>query len=81
MVVIGVIYLTLEKRLLPTTVLPGDSVAPAENVLSRTLLGVQVRMTQENELVLLIYIDWFYCSCYGGHEVKCDVLASEIGTS
>lgn len=43
MAVIGVIYLTFEKQILAKSGLPTDSTAPADNVLSRTLVGVQVR--------------------------------------
>ena len=43
MAVIGVIYLTFEEKLLAKSSLAGDSTAPAGNVLSRSLVGVQVR--------------------------------------
>lgn len=43
MAAIGVIYLTFEKKLLAKSSLAGDSTAPADNVLSRSLVGVQVR--------------------------------------
>jgi hypothetical protein len=43
MTAIGVIYLTFEKKLLAKSRLAGDSTAPADNVLSRSLVGVQVR--------------------------------------
>ena len=44
MAAIGVIYLTFEKKLLAKSKLAGYSTAPADNVLSRSLVGVQVRM-------------------------------------
>lgn len=44
MVVIGVIYLKFEKRILTKSGLPTDSAAPADNVLSRALVGMQVRI-------------------------------------
>jgi phosphatidylinositol glycan class N len=43
MVAIGVLYLVFEKQILEKSKLPGDSVAPADNLLSRSLIGVQVR--------------------------------------
>lgn len=42
MVLIGVLYLVFEKKLLAKTVLPGDSATPADDTLSRSLIGVQV---------------------------------------
>jgi phosphatidylinositol glycan class N len=42
MATIGVIYLTFEKKLLAKSKLAGDSTAPADNVLSRSLVGMQV---------------------------------------
>jgi phosphatidylinositol glycan class N len=42
MVAIGVLYLAFESKLLSKSKLPGDSTAPADNKLSRALLGVQV---------------------------------------
>jgi phosphatidylinositol glycan class N len=43
MTAVGVIYLAFEKQLLAKSGLRGDSTAPANNVLSRSLIGVQVR--------------------------------------
>ena len=43
MVVVGVIYLVFEKGLLAKSQLAGDSTAPGDNILSRSLIGVQVR--------------------------------------
>ena len=43
MVTVGVLYLVFEKRLLSKTKLAGDSTAPADNALSRALIGIQVR--------------------------------------
>jgi len=43
MVLIGVLYLIFEKSLLEKSKLTGDSTAPADNTLSRSLIGVQVR--------------------------------------
>lgn len=45
MAAIGIIYLVFEKKLLAKSGLAGDSTAPAENLLSRSLVGVQVRKT------------------------------------
>jgi phosphatidylinositol glycan class N len=42
MVAIGVLYLIFEKKLLVKSKLVGDSTTPADNVLSRSLVGVQV---------------------------------------
>jgi phosphatidylinositol glycan class N len=43
MAAIGVVYLAFEKKILAKSGLAGDSTAPADNVLSRSLIGVQVR--------------------------------------
>lgn len=43
MVAIGVLYLTFEKKILSKSELSGDSSAPADDNLSRALIGVQVR--------------------------------------
>ena len=43
MAAVGLLYLAFEKKLLAKSRLPGDSMAPADNVLSRSLIGVQVR--------------------------------------
>ncbi len=45
MVAIGVAYLAFEKKLLYKTKLAGDSTAPAEDGLSRALIGAQVRVS------------------------------------
>ncbi|KAH6673683.1 GPI ethanolamine phosphate transferas-like protein [Halenospora varia] len=42
MVAIGVLYLVFEKRLLAKSKLVGDSTAPANDSLSRSLLGIQI---------------------------------------
>ncbi|KAG0649183.1 GPI ethanolamine phosphate transferase 1 [Hyphodiscus hymeniophilus] len=42
MAAIGIIYLAFEKRLLAKSGLAGDSTAPADNALSRSLVGVQI---------------------------------------
>jgi len=42
MVAVGVLYLVLEQRLLSKSKMAGDSTAPADNTLSRGLIGVQV---------------------------------------
>lgn len=42
MVLIGVLYLIFERQLLEKSKLPRDSIAPADNTLSRALIGVQV---------------------------------------
>jgi phosphatidylinositol glycan class N len=42
MVAIGILYLIFEKKLLRKSMLPGDSTEPAENGLSRSLIGAQV---------------------------------------
>jgi hypothetical protein len=48
MVIIGVLYLTFEKRLLAESGFPADSTAPAHNTLSRLLVGAQVRSQLDN---------------------------------
>lgn len=42
MVAIGVLYLMFEQKLLQKSLLPGDTSAPADNSLSRSLIGAQV---------------------------------------
>lgn len=42
MVIIGITYLVFEKKLLTDSKLANDSTAPADNVLSRSLVGIQV---------------------------------------
>jgi hypothetical protein len=42
MVTIGVLYLVFEKKLLSKSKLAGDSITPADNTLSRSLVGIQV---------------------------------------
>ncbi|KAK6598334.1 GPI ethanolamine phosphate transferase 1 [Botrytis cinerea] len=42
MVVVGVLYLAFEKKLLAKSKMTGDSIAPADNLLSRTLIGAQI---------------------------------------
>jgi phosphatidylinositol glycan class N len=46
MVVIGILYLIFEKKLLLKSKLSGDSTALADNTLSRSLIGVQVRLSK-----------------------------------
>jgi phosphatidylinositol glycan class N len=43
MVAIGASYLIFEKKVLSKSKLAGDSAAPADNALSRSLIGIQVR--------------------------------------
>lgn len=42
MLVIGVTYLVFEKKILARSALNGDTTVPADNILSRVLIGVQV---------------------------------------
>lgn len=42
MVAVGIVYLIFEKQLLQQTKLPGDSTEPADDKLSRSLIGVQI---------------------------------------
>ncbi|KAL3418347.1 phosphatidylinositolglycan class N [Phlyctema vagabunda] len=42
MVAVGVLYLVFEKSLLAKSRLAGDSTSPADNALSRSLIGVQI---------------------------------------
>lgn len=44
MAAIGILYLVFEKKVLTKSKLPGDSTAPADNILSRALVGVQVSL-------------------------------------
>ncbi|TAQ90028.1 hypothetical protein B7494_g1635 [Chlorociboria aeruginascens] len=51
MVAIGILYLIFEGRLLVKSGLKGDSTKPAENLLSRTLIGVQIGL-----IILAIFV-------------------------
>lgn len=42
MIIIGVAYLIFEKRILQSSKLPGDSTEPADDSLSRSLIGAQI---------------------------------------
>jgi hypothetical protein len=42
MVAVGVFYLAFERKLLAKSRMSGDSTAPADNLLSRSLIGAQV---------------------------------------
>lgn len=42
MVMVGVLYLTFEKKVLVKSRMLGDSTQPADNTISRCLIGVQV---------------------------------------
>ena len=46
MVTIGVLYLVFEKKLLSKSKVARDSMAPGDNALSRTLVGIQVRYSE-----------------------------------
>jgi phosphatidylinositol glycan class N len=52
MVLIGLLYLIFEKRVLAKTALAGDSTTPADNALSRSLIGIQVRCPSGNLAIL-----------------------------
>jgi phosphatidylinositol glycan class N len=52
MVAIGILYLIFEKKLLLKSKPLGDSTAPADNSLSRSLIGVQVRLLKSGEFHL-----------------------------
>ena len=54
MVVIGILYLIFEKKLLLKSKLSGDSNAPADNTLSRSLIGVQVRLSKSGKFHLFL---------------------------
>jgi phosphatidylinositol glycan class N len=54
MVVIGILYLVFERKLLLKSKLSGDSIAPADNTLSRSLIGVQVRLSKFGEFHLFL---------------------------
>ncbi|KAM0177996.1 hypothetical protein ACHAPF_003966 [Botrytis cinerea] len=51
MVVVGVLYLAFEKKLLAKSKMTGDSIAPADNLLSRTLIGAQIGLIVLSMLV------------------------------
>lgn len=51
MVLVGVLYLTFEKRLLAKTTLTGNCTTPVNNRLSRSLIAIQVS-----------YVDGFICT-------------------
>ncbi|EDN91722.1 hypothetical protein SS1G_07582 [Sclerotinia sclerotiorum 1980 UF-70] len=42
MVAVGVLYLAFERKLLAKSKMAGDSIAPADNLLSRSLIGAQI---------------------------------------
>lgn len=42
MTFVGIIYLVFEKRILSKTRMADDSTAPADDLLSRTLVAIQV---------------------------------------
>ncbi|QSZ33112.1 hypothetical protein DSL72_002698 [Monilinia vaccinii-corymbosi] len=42
MVAVGALYLSFEKKLLAKSKMAGDSIAPADNLLSRSLIGAQI---------------------------------------
>jgi phosphatidylinositol glycan class N len=54
MVVIGILYLIFEKKLLLKSKLSGGSTAPADNTLSRSLIGVQVRLSKSGKFHLFL---------------------------
>ena len=54
MAVIGLLYLAFEKYLLKTSKLHGESTAPADNMLSRALIGAQVRIPKLEETYSLL---------------------------
>jgi phosphatidylinositol glycan class N len=55
MAAIGILYLVFEKKILTTSKLAGDSTAPADNVLSRVLVGAQVGLPISVCLDILAY--------------------------
>lgn len=70
MVAVGVLYLAFEKILLAKYKMAGDSTAPADNLLSRSLIGAQVsknRIHWPRLRILIFRIDWIDCpihACY-----------------
>ena len=42
MILIGLLYLVFEEKILGKSILVADSVKPANNALSRSLVGIQV---------------------------------------
>jgi GPI ethanolamine phosphate transferase 1 len=54
MVVIGILYLSFEKKLLLKSKLSADSTPPADNTLSRSLIGVQVRLSKSREFHIFL---------------------------
>jgi hypothetical protein len=76
MVAIGVCYLVFEKKLLSKSKLAGDSTAPADNTLSRSLIGIQVSCLGSAHDMFLTSVDWPHYPSHDRHKVKRTVPAS-----
>lgn len=57
MALVGVLYLVFEKNILAKTKLQGDSTAPADDLLSRSLIGFQVCLLVVNTSFLILITD------------------------
>jgi len=79
MVAIGVSYLIFEKKMLLESKLAEDSAAPADNALSRSLIGIQVRFARSAYTTLLTKIDRPHYPGHDRHTVKRIVPAGQAG--
>lgn len=73
MVVIGIAYLVFQKQLLQRSKLSGDSTKPAEDNLSRSLIGVQVSRIRSSARTFLMDVDWLHPLGYGCDSIKLSV--------
>lgn len=72
MVMVGIVYLVFEKKILVQSKMDGDSTAPADNFLSRTLIGIQVNYTNSvRGYFANLFQDRTYCSSHGRDKIKC----------
>ena len=77
MVAIGVVYLAFQKRILANSGSKIDSIAPAQNRLSRALIGAQVgKALMLAETIANYGADWSNYSGDDYHPIKRNVFAS-----
>lgn len=83
MVVVGILYLAFERKLLARSKMAGDSIAPANDFLSRSLIGAQVKMPHNRHGVrtLTISIDRIDHPSNVCYEIYCVVFTGKNGTS
>jgi len=76
MAAIGVAYLLFENRLLKKSKLASDSTAPADNSLSRSLIGIQVWNSIEASIILTAS-DRLYSFGRARDKIQCNVITSQ----